>query len=221
MAIEEGEVIPIVFVADDRPIVHRIARRIERSTSRKSIDDRGILATRQGRISPLKLTAGSLARGLRIIDAFLNALDEAKYELEWPSPYTTSLKIVVESEKLKFVIKEAIERKQHKPTNEEPTRQKADTWWRPPQWDYYPTGRLNLALESCEYPSISHSWADGKRRKLDSCLGEALVACKKMAAAIKQERMDWAEAERLRREEEKRRMERHCGKPHTTAKQRP
>jgi hypothetical protein len=41
--------------------------------------------------------------------------------------YTTSLNIVVESEKLQFVIKEAIERKQHKPTKDELTRQKADT----------------------------------------------------------------------------------------------
>jgi hypothetical protein len=34
-----------------------------------------------------------------------------------------------------------------------------------------------------------------------------LVACKKMAAAIKQEREDRVEAERVRREEEKRRIE--------------
>jgi hypothetical protein len=62
-------------------------------------------------------------------------------------------------------------------------------------------------LESCEFPSISRSWSDGKRRKLDTCLGEVPIACKKIAAAIKQERVDRAEAERMRREEEKRRTE--------------
>jgi hypothetical protein len=175
--------------------------------SRRAIDDRGILDTRQRRTLPLKLTTGALSRALRIIDAFFSALDDAKYGLEWPSPYTTPLKIVVDSERLQFMIKEAIERSQHKPTREELTRQKTDTYWRPPQWDYMPTGRLNLTLESCEYPSISRSWSDGKRRKLDTCLGEVLVACKKIAAAIKQERVDQAEAERMRREEEKRRME--------------
>ena len=105
------------------------------------------------------------------------------------------------------MIKEAIERSQHKPTKEELTRQKTDTYWRPPQWDYMPTGRLNLTLESCEYPSISRSWSDGKRRKLDTCLGEVLAVCKRIAAAIKQERVDRAEAERMKREEEERRME--------------
>ncbi len=115
-----------------------------------------MLATRQGRILPLKVTAGSLARGLRMIDALFAALDEAKYEVEWPSPYTAPLKIVVEGEKLQFMIKETIDRNEHKPTKEELSRQKADTWWRPPQWDYNPTGRLNLTLESCEYRISKH-----------------------------------------------------------------
>ena len=207
IVIEERETVPTVFVAEDRSIGHPKAHRIERSTSRRAIDVRGVLDTRQRRTLPLKLTTGALSRSLRIIDAFFSALDDAKYGLEWPSPYTTPLKIVVDSERLHFMIKEAIERSQHKPTKEELTRQKTDTYWRPPQWDYMPTGRLNLTLESCEYPSISRSWSDGKRRKLDTCLGETLVACKKMAEAIKQERVDRAEAERLRREEEKRRIE--------------
>jgi len=40
---------------------------------------------------------------------------------------------------------------------------------------------------------ISHSWADGRRRKLDTCLGEVLIKCKRAAAAIKKERENRAE----------------------------
>jgi hypothetical protein len=89
MLLEEGEAIPRIYVADDRPISHRIALRIERSMSRKTMDDRGILATRQGRILPFKLTVGALPRALRMIDAFFSALGDAKYAL-WPSRLESS-----------------------------------------------------------------------------------------------------------------------------------
>lgn len=110
-------------------------------------------------------------------------------------------------EKLQLSITEAIRRSEHKSTPEEIARQKQDSWWRPPRWDYAPSGDLKLALWSCDYPGISHTWADGKRRQLETCLGEVLVACQRLPAAVKKEREDRAEAERLRREEEKRRAE--------------
>jgi len=56
---EEGDVYPTIEVAENRPITHRMARRIESSIARKTRDERGILATRQGRVVPLKLTAGA------------------------------------------------------------------------------------------------------------------------------------------------------------------
>ncbi len=117
-------------------------------------------------------------------------LDDAKHALEWPSPYNAPPKIVADGEKLQFMITEAIERKEHKPTIDEEANLKLDRWWSPPQWDYTSTGRLRLTLESCECLGISHSWADGKRRKLDTCLGKVLITCQKMAAAIKKERED-------------------------------
>jgi hypothetical protein len=54
----------------------------------------------------------------------------------------------------------------------------------------HPTDRLNLTVESCQYSVISRSWTDRKRRKLEICLGEVLVACQTMAAAIEKERED-------------------------------
>ena len=66
---------------------------------------------------------------------------------------------------------------------------------------------LTLSLGSCEFPGICHNWADGKRRRLEDCLGEVLIACEQIAASVKQERISRAEAEVRRKEEEKRRME--------------
>jgi len=153
--LEAGEVFPTIHVpADDGPIRHRIARRIEKSMAKSRADDRGLLFTRQGRIVPMKLTSEGLPRALRILDALFAALDDAKQVVDWPSPYNTALKVVSYSEKLQFMMTESIERKEHKPTSEELARQKSNTWWQPHRWDYTPTGRLKFTLESCEYPGI-------------------------------------------------------------------
>ena len=218
MVLAGEEVIPAIDIADDRPINHPIARRIERSMSRKTIDDRGLLATRKRRSVPLKLTAGALARALRILDAFFTVLDDAKHAIDWPNPYNTPPNIVADGEKLQFMITEAIERKERKPTSEELEQRKSNTWWQPPQWDYTSTGRLRLTLESCEYLGISHSWADGKRRKLDTRIGEVLITCQKMATAIKKEREDRArqqsdiERQRVEELEEREREEEYLRK---------
>jgi len=93
---------------------------------------------------PLKLTAGALARALRILYAFFTVLDDAKHAIDWPNPYNTPPKIVTDGEKLQFMITEATQRKEHKPTIDEQDHLKLDRWWRPPQWDYTPTGRFQV-----------------------------------------------------------------------------
>jgi hypothetical protein len=196
MELEAGEVFPTIHVASDGPITHRIARRIEKSMAKRRADDRGLLFTRQGRIVPLKITSEGLPRALRILEALFAALDDTKRMVDWPSPYNTPLKIASDTEKLQFMMTEIIERKEHKSRMEELARQKSHTWWQPHRWDYTPTGRLKFTLESCEYSLISRSWSDGKQRMLDTCLGEILIACQTMAAAIKKEREDRARYQR-------------------------
>jgi hypothetical protein len=75
------------------------------------------------------------------------------------------------------------------------------------KWDITPSGQLRFTLSSSEYSSVSQSWSDGKRRKLESCVGEIFYACEKTANAVKQERADRAEAELRRIEEQKRQAE--------------
>jgi hypothetical protein len=166
-----------------------------------------MLLARSGAVVPIKASALGLARALKILDALFPALDRAGYKVDWPAPYNTGMKMIVLGEKLAFFISEATNRKEHQPTSEERARQKKDTWWRPPKWDITPSGQLRFSLSSCEYPNVSQSWSDGKRRKLESCVGEIFNAYEKTANAVKQERVDRAEAERRRMEERKREAE--------------
>ena len=146
----------------------------------------------------------SLPRALRILDAPFGALDSAALTIEWASPYSSSLNVIVLNEKLGLSISEIIERKQHKITPDEISRQKLDRWWTPARWDYTRTGKLKFSLVSTEVSHLQHSWTDGKKQKLENCLGEMFVCFETTANAVKKYREDCAEAERQRVEEQKR-----------------
>jgi len=105
---------------------------------------------------------------------------------------------------LALSISEVIERKQHKMTPDEVSQQKVERWWTPPRWDYTRTGRLKLVLESIETSHLQRTWTDGKKQKLESCLGEIFVAFETTANEVKKYREDCAEAARQRIEEQKR-----------------
>ena len=198
---------PTIQVGIDGPIAHPVAARIERSISKKSVDDRGLLLTLQGRIVPVKVCAETLNRAVRLLDALFTALEESQCVLEWPKPYDKPLTIICEKEKIRLVITETVKRTDHKPTQEEILRQKKEIWWRPTQWDYKSSGELKISVESIEFPFIRRSWSDGKRRRLEQYVGEVFAACKLIASSVKKERVERAEAEVRRREEEKRRAE--------------
>ena len=198
---------PTIQVGVDGPPTHPVAARIERSISKKSTDDRGLLLTLQGRIVPVKVCADTLPRTVRPLDALFTALEESHCVLEWSKPYDKPLTIIVEQEKTRLMITETVKRSDHKPTQEEVLRRKSEIWWQPTQWDYKATGELKISVESSEFPFIQRSWSDGKRRRLEQCLGEVFAVCKLIAPSVKKERIERVEAEVRRREEEKRRAE--------------
>ena len=111
----EAQEIPTILVADDRPITHPIALRIERSISR-SKSQAGLLLPRRGRAVPIQVTAEQLPRALRILDAVLTALEQAGHPLTWPAPYRVPMTATVLEEPLTFVISEVLERHGHQPT---------------------------------------------------------------------------------------------------------
>jgi hypothetical protein len=199
--------VPNIEVSEDRPITHRVVVRIDKSILRSQKDERGLPIARQRRVLPVHVSLESLPRALRILDALFSSIESAGYKIEWPSPYNSRMNIAAYSEKIALSISEIVERKQHKTTEEDSSRQKTDRWWSPPRWDYTRTGRLKFVLESVEASHIQHAWTDGKRQKLEGCVGEMLMGFETTANAIKKYRKDCAEAARQRAEEQKRAAE--------------
>ncbi|HTZ47220.1 MAG TPA: hypothetical protein VMH20_06490 [Verrucomicrobiae bacterium] len=94
------------------------------------------------------------------------------------------------------------------PQPDEISRQNVDRWCALPRWDYLRTGKLKFVLQSTEASHLQHIWTDGKKQKLETCVGEIFVCFEATANALKKYREDCAEAARQRAEEEKRAAER-------------
>lgn len=204
--VKDERPVPAVEVREDRQITHPFAIILEKSISRSKFDERGLLKTTQGRVVPFKVSMNTLPRTLRILDAFFSALDQSKFKLDWPKPYNTVLTIRTDGEQIRIFIAETIQRSEHKPTKEEIEEQKRHSWHYPPRWDYNSTGQLKFTLESVEFP-IQSSWSDGKRRRLEDCLGEIIVECERTAPAVKKAREMRAEQERQWAEQRRKEQE--------------
>lgn len=152
---------------------------------------------------PIKVSASTLLRALRITDVLFASIEERGHSVEWPAPYNVPLAIVNDNEKLHLNVMEVIERKKHKPTPEEVARSERGNWWNSPRWDYCQTGRLTLTLVSVEFPEVHRSWSDGKRQTLENCLGEVVMECQRAGSAIKQVRKARIDAERCRIQKQK------------------
>lgn len=203
----EKQPIPTIEVAEDRPITHPLALKVEGSVLR-SANEKGLLLARKGSVVPVEASPATLPRAMRILDALLFALEEAGHKLAWPKPYNTSLKIIVLEEALGFSISEVVSTKPHTMLPQESAHP-----WSAPRWDHEPTGRLKLSIDCSRYRGIRHAWSDGKKQRIENCLGRFLVALPMTASALKREREEqaererrWAE-ERKREEEERRRRE--------------
>lgn len=75
--------------------------------------------------------------------------------------------------------------------------------------DFETTGRLRLALEGGSWIALRHSWADGKKQRLEVCLGQALQTVRMFEHVFKKEAEEAArqaqiEEERRKRAEEER-----------------
>ena len=185
---------PKIEVAADRDISHPAALRFQRLLSRSRTDERGVLLAKEGMV-PLKITSESLPRVLRVCDVLFSALEEKKHTISWPKPYNTAMEIIINDEKIRLSVSEALKRK------EKPSSQSSSHWWK--EYEYTPTGDLKLTLNSPEFSWISKTWKDGKRQRLETFMGEIVVGCERTAQAIKQDRQNGIEAERRRIMEQK------------------
>jgi hypothetical protein len=78
--------------------------------------------------------------------------------------------------------------------------------WQPTTYSYLPTGTLGLHMTNVGGLGLRTTWKDGKRQRLETCVGPFIAALGVVAQAIKDDRAE-RERQRLEREAEQRRWE--------------
>jgi hypothetical protein len=169
----------------------------------------------------IRVSPAMKARALRIADALLKALEARGYTLDpgtRPDPRRggrgQAAVLVIEGERIPFLIEEKAERHDHVPTAAELAELKRSPWRTPPTWDHVPSGKLSLKIDVGVYwtEGIRKRWSDDRGRVIEEGLNEVIVAMVEVAAALRRHReeqarqaAEWRERERQRLEAERRR----------------
>ncbi len=192
---------------------HPVTRDAQESLRRSRADEYGVKRAGYGTGLPMSASGANLARAVRILDAFVKALEGRGFEIvtieEWGRQVTVAR---LGQETIEFSIKERLRRVPHRLTPYE--RESLERTGSEPykKFDLAPTGDLSLRLERLEWLSTPRSWSDGKKTSLEDKLGEAVVGVELAARELKTLRVrreaDQAraqEVERQRRSEARRR----------------
>lgn len=206
--------VPVVAVPSDKALSHPLVVRLERLFRDAKKDEKSLLVPRAGRASHLMVTEGTFPRALQIGNALFTACEEHSIQVVWPKEDGASLTLIHDSETVGFCISEVLETRAHTASKEDIDRKKKDYWWSAPKWDYTPTGLLRISLLSGETTSTRKNWSDGRKHRLEECLGEVIAGVGVLVQALKKVKADrkrWHEEfeaeQKLRREEAERARE--------------
>jgi len=225
--IDVGE--PIV-VAETLENPHKLVALSARYLAKAHPEDGLVAAPRRSCLN-IRVSPDSLDRALRICDALLKAMETAGLQVEIalvedeepvqpiyyqrqdrePRPPARVTRVLCDEEWIDFCLTEKVSRVEGPP----PTAADKQTYtWPSRVYAYEPTGELSLQLTNVEGLGVRSRWQDGKRQRLEDCLGAFIAHLSTVALAFKLKREDderraieAREAALRRHEEEMRRLD--------------
>ncbi len=143
----------------------------------------------------IRATRGALPRALRIFDALIKAAEERGYTISVSSGHTT---ILINGQQVEVRL---IERSTRVPI----TRGEGASAYQ--SYEYPPCGLLSF--QNCDggWTGLRQEWNDGKRQRVEDCLGEILAVMEQTADAKNERDRRWKIDEERRREAEQKRLE--------------
>lgn len=197
-----------VVVQEELTNPHRLVVQNRKLLRNAKPNDRGILKLFSTAYFDLRVTAGSLERSLRIMDALLKAFEVRgwRFNCEASSNPRRYPKMSVEvlDESIAFYIQERVRQVDHVLTEKELKAKAQGRYFWAPRYDYVPTGELTLSIETDYWITRRRHWNDAKKSRVEDGLNSFLVALIDWAQAIKAERLEREEKERKREEEQQR-----------------
>jgi len=186
---------------------HRLTKKTFASFNKGKTDERRVLLSRNKIHLDIHVTQDSLDRACLIMDTLIKALEARSMKVITIGEQPLKTVVQVDGENIEISLDEHVRRTDHKLTTEEKKKYK-DRYWMLPRYDHHPTGNLILHIRDWHAPR--KKWSDGKRQRLENCLGSFIQGLRETAVHIKaareQHRLNeirWAE-EKKRREEQER-----------------
>ena len=221
-AVEKGRSADRLPVGEELIDPHRLVAAAERTLRNGTTNERGLVEPRSlGRLD-IRVSPGSRARALRIMDALIKWLEQRGHGVAVSTEPGRPTEARVLEETIRFWLEEKVDQTEKKLTPTEIRERKAHPLlYYGREFDYHPTGLLVLRLHVDVYGRLKRKWSDGEKGKvrLESRLEKFIEGLITAAELIKQrreedrvreinraeeERRRWAESKR-RYEEEKRR----------------
>lgn len=196
-----GGKISVPAQSDQLP--HRITATTEKALLKSKPDNEGFLSVSGAQILQAHIGPNTIARGLRIIDALVKAIEERGHHFTYGDE---GLQVVVDEEPLTIRMYETKSKKPHTPTDKELKAQaehdeRRKRWpslysstsktYR--TWDYFPSGRLAIEIEDVVrhgwyQPGLKDRWFDDKSVPLEAALNSITLALLRTSAYIKLKR---------------------------------
>ena len=188
-----------IEVPSDLRGCHPLISQTKRVLERQKPDERSLLQSIDKGILSIRVTRNSLHRALRIMEAIINAAESHGWAVK-PQNEKDGCAIVIGDDAVGIYISEKVNRFEIPPTK--PTE---GWYWK--RYRYEATGLLTLEITDYVGNSMRRSWSDGKRQRLEVVLGDFVEAIAPAAEALRKRRLEWAERDRRRKEEELQRQQ--------------
>jgi hypothetical protein len=195
---------------------HSVIAITQRSLIGAKVDDRGLKQPRARGCLDIRVGQDSIDRAILIMDTLVKALETRGFDISVAKepPFSTSVSVM--DEVIQFALNEGLNRTERKLTAAQIKDKEKHPWmYSTQEYDYSPNGILLLKIKNDDVMNTRKTWSDGRRQRLEDCLNSFVGGLVKAAIAIKhlrtererrelkwqEERRQWEESERIRREE--------------------
>jgi hypothetical protein len=185
---------------------HPLVRKTSDALAKAKPDKYGILNNWRVKHLNVRVSAGLLSRALRIMDCLIKFFEKQGFEVSIGNQNeSTGTCVIIFEEKIKFYIQEKSLRKDHVPTEKEKEDLKRWHYASFEKYDYKPSGKLTLQIDSWSAAGIRKRWSDGKIQRVENFLSNFAVNVVKIAELEQSARIE--REERWRKQEEERRQQ--------------
>ncbi len=197
---EANRIKVLEHLENPHPSVERTLKSLESARG----DEKGIVRPKARGCLDVAVGKSSINRAMKIMDAFLKALESRRYPvsiLEGEKGRATIATILEEN--LAFRLEEAYERKE-KPLNRDQKENLAKWGYYFREYDYILTGNLSIRITQGGYDGERKSCSDTKTRRLEDNLNKFMVLLINAAQGSKRDRQEAEERQRKREEDHRR-----------------